>query len=160
MIGGWFVIGTDGFLSSWRGPARGARGPGADGGGRHVSQVRAEQVRLLFEQLPPALIATQVLGLLVVYVFWNQLPQYRLLEWLVTLIAVSAGRVWLRRAYFKARPGPGDAVRWARRFLIGVVFSGIVWGMVGLLPLPRDAVLEQMFVVFVLAGLAAGGMAT
>ena len=46
--------------------------PRTRGGNRHAQQIRAEQIRLLYDQLSSALIATVVVGGLVVYVFWNQ----------------------------------------------------------------------------------------
>ena len=42
--------------------------PNANG---HRQQIRSEQIRLLFEQLPAALIATTIVGALVVYVLWG-----------------------------------------------------------------------------------------
>jgi diguanylate cyclase (GGDEF)-like protein/PAS domain S-box-containing protein len=115
---------------------------------------------LLFEQLPTALMATTIVGALVAYVFWDQVAHHWLINWLVAMSLISVCRVWLRHAYFKARPDVRDAMRWGRRFIAGVMLSGTVWGIAGVFPLPHDAVLQQMFVAFVLAGLAAGGLAT
>ena len=105
---------------------------------RHIAEIRADQIRLLFQQLPAALIATTVVGGLVVYVLWGHVSAVLLLGWLLALAAVSLGRIALMRAYFRASPLITAAAPWGRRFLIGVLLSGVVWGVVGLLPLPMS----------------------
>jgi diguanylate cyclase (GGDEF)-like protein/PAS domain S-box-containing protein len=127
---------------------------------RHREQIRAEQVRLLFEQLPSALIATTIVGALVVYVLWGHVSPLWLLVWLFALAVTTSARVGLRRAYFKAKPSVTEAGRWGRRFLAGALISGVVWGLAAVFPLPPDATLEELFLLFVLAGLSAGGMST
>ena len=126
----------------------------------HWQQIRTEQIRLLFEQLPTALIATTIVGALVVYVLWGHVSPPWLLLWLLGLAVTTAVRMWLMRAYFRAKPPASQAARWGRRFLVGVLISGVVWGLAGLFPLSPDAALQELFLLFVLAGLAAGGMST
>ena len=126
----------------------------------HWQQIRTEQIRLLFEQLPTALIATTIVGALVVYVLWGHVSPLWLLLWLLGLAVTTAVRMWLMRAYFRAKPPASQAARWGRRFLVGVLISGVVWGLAGLFPLSPDAALQELFLLFVLAGLAAGGMST
>ena len=126
----------------------------------HRQQIRAEQIRLLFEQLPSALIATTIVGALVVYVLWSHVSPLWLLVWLLGLTVTTSARVWLIRAYFRAQPSIPEAGRWGRRFLAGVLISGMVWGLAGMFPLPPGAALQELFLLFVLAGLSAGGMST
>jgi diguanylate cyclase (GGDEF)-like protein/PAS domain S-box-containing protein len=127
---------------------------------RHRQRIRSEQIRLLFEQLPVALIATTIVGVLVVHVLWGHISPLWLLPWLLALAVTTALRAWLIRAYFRARPSALEAERWGRRFLVGVLISGAVWGLAGVFPLSRDAALHELFLLFVLAGLAAGSMST
>ena len=131
--------------------------PNANG---HRQQIRSEQIRLLFEQLPAALIATTIVGALVVYVLWGHVSPLWLLLWLLGLAVTTVVRAWLMRAYFRAKPSASQAGRWGRRFLAGVLVSGVVWGLAGVFPLSPDAALQELFLLFVLAGLAAGGMST
>ena len=144
--------GSDGSHATW--PAR------RSDANRHRQQIRAEQIRLLFEQLPSALIATTIVGVLVVYVLWSHVSSLWLLVWLLGLAVTTSARVWLRRAYFRAQPSVSEAGRWGRRFLVGVLISGVIWGFVGVFPVPPNAALEELFLLFVLGGLAAGGMST
>src|SRR5690349_10109189 len=161
MSSGRFIAGTHRWVRAWRNnPLNTSHGPGGGRANRHISQIRAEQTRLLFDNLPPALIATGIVGALVAYVLWDHVPHEWLIAWGCTLAAITFGRISLRRAYFKARPSIGEAPRWAHRFLIGVALSGAVWGIAGVFPLPPEAGIQQMFAAFVLAGLAAGSMTT
>jgi diguanylate cyclase (GGDEF)-like protein/PAS domain S-box-containing protein len=137
--------------------ARPAEQPDAN---RHRQQIRAAQIRLLFEQLPSALLATTIVGLLVVYVLWGHVSLQWLLMWLLALAVTTGARVWLRRVYFRTALPISEAERWGRRFLAGVLISGIVWGLAGAFPLPPGAALQELFLLFVLAGLSAGGMST
>ena len=93
---------------------------------RHRQQIRAEQIRLPFEQLPSALIATTIVGALLVYVLWGHVSPLWLLVWLLGLAVTTAVRVWLMRAYFRAKPSVSQAGRWGCRFLAGVLTSGLV----------------------------------
>jgi diguanylate cyclase (GGDEF)-like protein/PAS domain S-box-containing protein len=128
--------------------------------GQHRLQIRAEQVRILFEQLPTALIATTIVGVLVVYVLWPHVAPVWLLGWLLVSTVTTFARIGLMRAYFRANPSISQAALWGRRFLYGVLVSGAVWGFAGVFPISRDAPLQELFLVFVLAGLSAGGMST
>ena len=94
------------------------------------------------------------------YVLWGHVPRLWLALWLLGLAVTTLARAGLRRAYFRAKPPASAAGPWGRRFLAGVLISGMVWGIAGVFPLPPNDVLEQMFLAFVLAGLAAGGMST
>ena len=131
--------------------------PNANG---HRQQIRSEQIRLLFEQLPAALIATTIVGALVVYVLWGHVSPVWLLLWLLGLGVTTVVRAWLMRAYLRAKPSPSQVGWWGRRFLAGVVVSGVIWGLAGVFPLSPDAALQELFLLFVLAGLTAGGMST
>src|SRR4051812_2460279 len=125
---------------------------------RHHEQILAQQIRLLFEQLPSALFGSIIVGVLVCYVLWDHVVHPWLVVWMAALAVTTLGRVLLWRSYWSMNFRGLEAVCWARRFIIGVFLSGLIWGAAGVFPLPKDALIQQMFVAFVLAGLAAGGM--
>src|SRR5262245_47299085 len=121
-------------MSRWRlmrlrGQPSQQRGNGASGASQasepHAAQIRAEQIRVLFEQLPSALISTAIVGTLVVYVLWDHVSRPWLTAWLVSLTLATLARAWLYQAYFKASPSTQHAPRWGRRFVAGVAISGV-----------------------------------
>ena len=126
----------------------------------HAQDIAAEQIRLLYDQLPSALVASVVIGALAGYVLWNRVPHWALVLWLVALGALTVARVGLRSRYVMANPPPSDSALWARRFILGTASAGVIWGFVGLFPFTGDSLLHEMFIAFILAGLSAGGMTT
>ena len=140
-------------LIDWRAP------PGLNAN-RYAQLISAAQIRLLFEQLPSALIATTIVGGLVAYVLWDDVPRLRLVTWLLGLAVTALARAWLWWAFFKAEPPVSEVGYWGHLFLAGVLVSGVIWGIAGVFPLSPDDLIKEMFLSFVLAGLAAGGMST
>ena len=129
-------------------------------GNRHAREIEAEHVRLLYLQLPPALFATAVIAVLVVYVLWEQVSRPWLLSWFVALTLLTLGRLWLMQNYLASNPPAIEATRWGKHFVIGVGLSGLLWGVAGLFPFKQPSLVHEVFLGFVLAGLAAGAMST
>ena len=129
-------------------------------GNRHAREIEAEHVRLLYLQLPPALFATAVIAVLVVYVLWEQVSRPWLLSWFVALTLLTLGRLWLMQNYLASNPPAIEATRWGKHFVIGVGLSGLLWGVAGLFPFKQPSLVHEVFLGFVLAGLSAGAMST
>lgn len=126
----------------------------------HAGKVRADQVKLLYDQLPPALIATIVNSSITAWVLWEQLPHPAITAWLAFTGAVTFARYVLRLAYARAQPAPDEAPYWGRRFIAGVGLAGISWGILGALLFPPQDLIYQAFIGFVLAGMSAASLAT
>ena len=137
-----------------------SRAPTPSSSNPHAQEIRAEQTRLHYDQLPSALWATVVVGCLVGYVLWDQVPHSWLLMWLAALGVTTAVRVWLLRSYVRTNPPASEAPRWAHRFLIGTASAGAIWGLAALFSVQGSSLIHEVFVAFVLAGLSAGGMTT
>lgn len=140
----------------WHASAAASRPPGHS----HAPEVKAEQVRLLYTQLPTALFATTVIAGLLVYVLWEQVPRPLLLGWLFLLGLLTLGRVWLMQRYFQIDPPPAEAPPWGHALVFTVGLSGTLWGIAGLFPFREPSLLHHVFLAFLIAGLAAGAMAT
>ena len=140
----------------WHASPAASRPPGRS----HAPEVKAEQVRLLYTQLPTALFATTVIAGLLVYVLWEQVPRPLLLGWLSLLALLTLGRVWLMQRYFQIDPPPAEAPPWGHALVFTVGLSGVLWGIAGLFPFREPSLLHHVFLAFLIAGLAAGAMAT
>ena len=117
-------------------------------------EICKEQIRLLFSNAPIGIIGSAVNALLLVYVLRHAVGTQELALWFgVHLVALS----WRLKCLveFRAR---GFAVHshevWRRRFLVSALFMGIAWAGAGLLP--TDSIPHQVFIAFVLGGMAAG----
>jgi signal transduction histidine kinase/ActR/RegA family two-component response regulator len=75
------------------------------------------------------------------------------------MLAVTVGRALLVVAYRRAAPPPGEADRWNRRYVAGAGLQGLGWGAASVLLFPLDSLAHQVFLLFVLAGMASGGLA-
>jgi hypothetical protein len=126
----------------------------------HTQQIRAAQIRLLYEQLPSALTATIVNAVILIAVLWEQIPHPLLIGWLVPILLFVAGRYALRRAYLRKAVQGEEALRWGRRYLYGVAANGLLWGIAGFFFFTPVSYIHQVFLAFVLMGMVTGGVST
>ncbi len=122
-------------------------------------EVRAQQIALLFRQLPAALTATLLIALIVVGVTWPVADATLLLSWLIVVCALTGHRALLVRRFAASAPSAEQMVPWLRSFFVGTLLSGIVWGAGGVL-LAGQNLIHQFFFGLLLAGLAAGAVST
>jgi signal transduction histidine kinase/ActR/RegA family two-component response regulator len=126
----------------------------------HTLEVRAAQIELLYRQAPSALIATLVNAGILALVLRKEIATPRLAGWFLAVAVLVLGRTWQRRRYFMAHPSPADSLRWGRRYLFGVAVNGVLWGYAGFFFFTADGYAHQLFLAFVLGGMAAGAVST
>ena len=126
----------------------------------HRQEIRAAQVRLLFEQLPSALLATVVNAGILTAILWSNVSRSLLAGWFLLVLLVASGREVHRRTYLHRNPAGNQSQRWSRQFLCGVAANGALWGAAGYLFFTTESYTHQLFLVFVLMGMASGGIAT
>src|SRR6185369_4380205 len=122
--------------------------------------IRAAQVRLLFEQLPPALYATMVNAAILVAVFWKEVDLPVLITWLFGVLLVVAARYALRITYLHKPPPDDEALGWGYRYLIGVAANASLWGIAGFFFFTPNSYVHQIFLAFVLMGMVSGSIST
>ncbi len=119
-----------------------------------------QRVTLLYEALPAALVAGFGCALALVAVNWHVVPHDRLLVWLGYHLILAIGRYGLARSFNANKPGPATIERWNRAFLAGTTLTGLGWGASALMLFPESSSAHQIFLIFVLAGIAAGAAST
>ena len=122
------------------------------------TRVLAEQVRLLSTGIGAALF-NLVNSLVVAALLWDSFPQQAIVAWVGLTVAVVAGRILLF-CHYKAAPGARTPAAWASLFTAGTAASGALWGALAVQSSLSGAIMEQVFVAFVIAGTTAGGLAT
>lgn len=121
--------------------------------------LKIEQTRLLYINLPTAIGTSLVLALILVYIQRSVIDHTWLFGWLMLMIMVSLYRTILIILWHRNREsGISFILRWRHRFRVGVIVSGLVWGMGGILLFPVGNIPHQVFLSFVLAGLSAGAV--
>lgn len=121
------------------------------------ARVYAEQVKLLYRNLPLGLFATQVNAVILLAVQWSVIDHALLLAWFAAITLAVLSRVALFAAYRRTHLTPDNVSRWVTWFTGGTALSGIIWGSAGIFLLPAE-ISHQIFTIFVLAGMTAGAV--
>lgn len=121
----------------------------------------AEQLTSLSAAIPRSLLANTLLSGLLLLVQWEVVQGTLALTWLGLMLAVLVVRAVIYADYRRSRPlDAAQTVRMLRRYRIGILATGMVWGMVPLIMFPSGDAVHQVFLAFVIAGVCAGATAS
>ncbi len=126
----------------------------------HSAALLAEQVKLLYQQAPKALIVTLIIAAAFTFIFWNLVAKVWLVSWLAAIYLLTFSRFLLIRTYFQSEPTIVESPTWGRRFLISTLLSGVLWGIAGSIFFVSGSLMHQLFLAYLLGGMVAGAMAT
>lgn len=132
--------------------------PGAQRESADKTRVLADQVELLYRQMPAGIIVTLVVGAAVTFELATARERELVLMWSVLTVLVALGRGFLAFAYHNAPERETRPDVWLRRFAIGALATGVNWGLAGAVFFPAHTDEQQVFLAFILAGMAAGGL--
>jgi two-component sensor histidine kinase len=117
-------------------------------------------VNLLYSQLPVSLVASVMNVALVTLVLWSVVAHSLLLIWAVAMAVMLLARSLLVRRYFRAAPDSARIRPWRIRFILGAAVGGCGWGAAAVFLFPQGSPVHQVFIAFVLGGMAVGAAAT
>jgi diguanylate cyclase (GGDEF)-like protein/PAS domain S-box-containing protein len=123
-----------------------------------VDHLYAEQVKLLYKNAPIAYLVSVINGAILFYIQSPYISRSVLSIWYGTLLIVIAARAYTSRQYAKSSHGAADANFWNALYFVGTGVSGCIWGATAVLLFPMESMANQVFIAFVLAGMAAGGI--
>ncbi|HJY83502.1 MAG TPA: HAMP domain-containing sensor histidine kinase, partial [Candidatus Binatia bacterium] len=126
---------------------------------QRAQQIDAEQVSLLYRQTPAGCVATVVNAGIVTAVLWKVVAHPLLLAWFGLLTVILLSLFVLLRLYPRQTPTVDRTRFWRTLFIIGVGCGATVGGAAGVLLFPYDSLVHQVFLVFVLGGMATGAVA-
>ncbi len=121
--------------------------------------VQSAQLRQLFSASYASLVTSTLLAGILAYMQREVITSSVVLVWISLIVLVAFSRAALINAYQRV-PADEDIgiVVWLMRFRLGVLAVGVVWGSAGFLMFPANGPQHQMFLIFILAGLSAGGV--
>jgi diguanylate cyclase (GGDEF)-like protein len=122
--------------------------------------VRADKLKLLFNQSFPALFISLFVALVFCWVLWGGGDNIWLMIWFALLFVSTLFRLAMFILYFRAKPSGLELLKWERPYIATLMFSSLIWGVGSLLMLPNASLVEQAFMFFVLMGLAGGAIST
>jgi two-component system, sensor histidine kinase len=124
-------------------------------------QVRAEQIRHTFRQLPGIIMAMSLGTLLFVFVMWEQFPRSWLFAWAALMCStVVVIPVTLLILYKRAKPKPAQLRLWGALFAVFGFVCASVWGSAGVIFFVSGSLEYQLLLLFCMLTAAAAGMAT
>jgi diguanylate cyclase (GGDEF)-like protein/PAS domain S-box-containing protein len=132
-------------------------GAAVDDSAAFDAAVLAEQVRLLVhrrDDLPLNLLMAGIVSA-ILHPFY---PRWLVSAWLGSFCLVIAIRYLTRRRYHTSAPSADKARHWGRLFTLNAFAMACLWGLTGSAVLLAREPAYQVFVVFVLGGMMAGGI--
>ena len=123
-------------------------------------RIRAEQTRMLYHQLWTALGFTAIVAPTLCLFLWPVVDQWLLFGWLSVILMLTLGRGIATLFYQRAHPTAEQAGLWYKGYIVGAVMSGLTWGSAGIILFSPDSVHHQVFLAYVLGGMAAGAVTT
>ncbi len=123
-------------------------------------RVRAEQVRVIYQQAPPALLISVLVAAVLCFVLRDVADHARLKTWFSVVAMVALVRIALVRAFRRKDPQVGETRAWELAFLVSLGATGLAWGVGGWLLMPPRSLFHQAVLYFFLMGMAGGGVAS
>ena len=121
--------------------------------------ILTNQLKQLLAASNVSLIASTLLATVLAYVQRGLIASTVIIFWLALVLLVAIVRAFLVHHYkwHSVESNTGQPLRlfW---FRIGVLAAGLTWGSAGVLLFPPNDPQHQMFLIFMLAGLTAGGI--
>jgi len=123
-------------------------------------QILTEQVRQLYALAPVGFVATIMNSIIVFFIMGEVMEERWIFVWMAALVTVLLLRIGLVAWFWSAPLRPEMADVWKKRFVAGLAAIGIAWGSIGVYPMSEMSLAHQVFLAFVLGGMAAGASST
>jgi signal transduction histidine kinase/CheY-like chemotaxis protein len=120
--------------------------------------IRAEQVRLLYVQLPVSITGSMMGGLLLAGVLWDVISHKTVIGWLACMTVNQAWRLVLHTRFRACAPAPADMEKWANLWTLGALISGLVWGAATFLFFVPGSHIHQGFLVVLVFGVTSAAV--
>jgi signal transduction histidine kinase/CheY-like chemotaxis protein len=123
-----------------------------------AERVRAEQVAILYQQLPYSIVGTVIAVVFLAAVMWDIAPRNAIIGW---LLCMGANQLWRLVLYFqfqRLRVPAHDVERWAQYWAAGALISGVLWGGAGFLFFVPSSPVHQAFLIVLIFGVVAAAV--
>ncbi len=128
-----------------------------------IAAIKLAQLRQLFSTSKISLVTSTLLAVILAYLQHEVISSFVILLWLSLAVLVAFFRAALVNAFQRSpitKGHTGVVHTWLMRFRLGVLAAGLVWGSSSFLLFSIDDQQHQMFLIFILAGLSAGSVAS
>ncbi len=125
-----------------------------------LTDVKSEQIRILFAAVPASLLSILLSSLVLCVVQWPVVDPATIIAWFCGTNLLSVARYLCYRQFRRIDRGRTVAGHWFRLAIVTSAASGLSWGIGGFLLFPEHSPVHQMFLAFVVAGICAGAITT
>jgi PAS domain S-box-containing protein len=122
-------------------------------------QTLSEKIRRLNSNHILGYFAACVNAFILTVVQWQQVDHRILYAWLTLVLLITSARGFLSRRFHRRGMRTADLSFETNLLLIGILASGMVWGLAGLLLFPKQSCAHQLFTAFTIGGMVAGASA-
>jgi PAS domain S-box-containing protein len=123
-------------------------------------RVLADRVEQLYSQMPLGIVFTLVIGAIATYELYDNRTRDLVLFWWGLVLLITAARTALWLGYRRSTDRIGEAEQWLRWLAISALANGANWGFAGAVFFPSHTDEQQVFLAFLLAGIASAGIPT
>jgi len=124
---------------------------------RNSSESYAEQLRVLFRQLPIALAVNLAVAAIMATVLAPVAGTWPVIIWFASMLMMACFRYAVYQWYWHPEWLKGWVRRWDTYSILGAGLTGLIWSLGGVLLLPPQTV-QQVFVVLTIGGMCAGAV--
>ncbi|HET7541590.1 MAG TPA: ATP-binding protein [Polyangiaceae bacterium] len=122
--------------------------------------VRAEQLRALFRHNRGVLWLNVVVAALVSAALWTTGSRVLLVTWVLLTGLVALARAQLMSRYDSVQPKAMELEPWGRRFVLGSLVAGALWGVASVVFFDAPSGLSQLVFAFAIGGMTAAAAGT
>ena len=119
-------------------------------------QIDAGLLDYVYAQTSKVLTGTLTAALILMVILWPIISHLQILTWTSCLIVLTMGRFALMKRYQAMPRQVDDLAAWRHRFIIGAGMGGALWGLGGVFFAQQSELLYQIFIIFILGGIATG----
>ncbi len=121
-------------------------------------RVKTEQLKLVYASLPGSQFTVIVVSIVIVVFSWNEIQHSNLVFWSLLSASIVLLRVFDLFQFKNKFTERSSLAFWEKRFIGGVILGGVSWATASLLLFSESSLEQQMLLIFVFAGLAAGSV--
>ena len=125
-----------------------------------LTDVRSEQIRILFAATPLSLMSILICSLVVGAVQWSVIDHSTILIWLASTNLLSLVRLIMYLRFKRNERERVVSPGWYTWAIVTSIASGLTWGIGGFLLFAEQSPVHQVFLGFVIAGICAGAITT
>lgn len=122
------------------------------------SAVQSAQLQHMLSLSNKAMLVSATMAAMLVYVQHTVITSSIAMPWLCLIVLIALYRTALVKIYVRSRTDVRNLSARLAKFRFSVLLTALVWGSAGVLMFPVGNSQHQMFLIFALVGMSAGGV--